>query len=175
MLPYRIVAFGHSKKQCSLFDCGEEPLNTYLQRYAKKNHKSGVSTTHVMESLSDDTIMGYYSLSLAGLERGTLTDEEEKLAPRYVERLPVYHLTRLALDKKQQGKQLGEALLIEALKSCYQAAEIIGAIAVVVDAKHAEAKAFYEYFGFILMPDQDLKLFMTTKQLRAFVEPLLNS
>ena len=175
MFPYRMVPLGHSKKECSLFDCGEEPLNIYLKRYAKKNHKTGVSTTHVMESSSDGSIMGYYSLSLAGLDRGTLNDAEERAAPRYVERLPVYHLTRLALDSKQQGKKLGSALLIEALKSCYQAAEIVGAIAVIVDAKHVKAKAFYEYYGFAPMPEQDLKLFMTIHQLRAFVEPLLDS
>ena len=175
MLPYKIVALGHSKKQCSSFRCGEEALDAYLQRFAKKNHKSGISTTHVMESSGDGAIMGYYSLSLAGLDRNSLTDEEEKLAPRYVERLPVYHLTRLALDISRQGNKLGEALLIEALKSCYQASKIVGAIAVIVDAKHAKAKTFYEYYGFVPMPDQDLKLFMTVQQLRAFVEPFLDS
>lgn len=127
-----------------------------------------------MESLDDGSIMGYFSLSAASLERKELPETESKRTPKYVERLPVYHLTRLALDEQWKGKKLGEALLLQALIACYQAATIASAMAIVVDAKHAEAKSFYEHYGFVSLPDAGLRLFMPMKKLRALVRPLIS-
>ena len=62
---------------------------------------------------------------------------------------------------------------MESLKACFQAAEIASAMAVIVDAKHEQAKSFYEHYGFTVFPDKELTLFMPIKQVRALVKPLI--
>ena len=55
------------------FDCGEEALNEFLQRYACKSHELGGSKTFLAiadaSAASDKTnILGFYSLSPASVE-----------------------------------------------------------------------------------------------------------
>jgi GNAT superfamily N-acetyltransferase len=78
-------------------------------------------------------------------------------------------LARLAVDRSEQGQGLGAALLKDALLRCAQAADIIGARAVLVHAIDAEARKFYEYFGFEECPANDLHLMLLMKDLRSYL------
>jgi GNAT superfamily N-acetyltransferase len=60
--------------------------------------------------------------------------------------LPATLIGRLAVDQRYRGKGLGELLLLDALSRSLRSG--IGSVAVVVDAKDANASRFYEYFGF---------------------------
>ena len=62
--------------------------------------------------------------------------------------IPVILLARLAVDTAEQGRGLGEAMLVEALARSCEAAGMIGARAVLVHAKNDEARAFYARYGF---------------------------
>ncbi|MEZ5844045.1 MAG: GNAT family N-acetyltransferase, partial [Hyphomicrobiaceae bacterium] len=42
------------------FDCGKEPLNRFLVRYALTSQAAGASQTYV--ALNDTTVLGYYTL-----------------------------------------------------------------------------------------------------------------
>ena len=48
------------------FDCGAEPLNTYLKRYALGNQSAGAAQTYV--ATVGERVVGYYSLSAASVE-----------------------------------------------------------------------------------------------------------
>ena len=48
------------------FDCGEEPLNRFLERYALTNQQANASQTYV--GLSDDTVIGFYTLVVGEVE-----------------------------------------------------------------------------------------------------------
>ncbi len=51
-----------------VFDCGEEALNEYLRRYARKSHDLGGAKTFLAIDDSDnETILGFYSLSPASV------------------------------------------------------------------------------------------------------------
>jgi GNAT superfamily N-acetyltransferase len=76
-------------------------------------------------------------------------------------------LTRLALDKTEQGTGLGNALLKDALIRIAAAAEIVGARAVLVHAIDAEAAALYRRFDFEPCPGNDLHLMLLMKDVRA--------
>ncbi len=174
MVSYRITGL-NSRHDRAAFDCGEPALNDYLQRYSTQNQKQGLSTTHIMEQKDGGAIIGYFSLSVGSIQPEELPINETKRIPRYVDRPPILHLTRLAVDKHYRGQGMGGLLLTEALLMCHSVQDIAGFTAIIVDAKHDKAKAFYLHYGFIPTVDAELRLFMTKKQLGAFVRPLLQA
>lgn len=91
----------------------------------------------------------------------------DQLPPAYTARfprfpLPVARLARLAVDRRYQGQGWGERLLIDALQRCSRLAKDIGMIGVIVDAKHAQARAWYERYEFERFADSPLTLWLPT-------------
>jgi predicted GNAT family N-acyltransferase len=106
---------------------------------------------------SSDIVAGYYTLSQAGINLVDLPIEITKKLPKYPV-VPATLLGRLAVDKKYQGKGLGEILLMDALQKSLQ--NEIASMAVVVDAKDDNARSFYEHYQFIRFPDYPNRLFL---------------
>ena len=75
-------------------------------------------------------------------------------------------LARLAVDKTEQGKGLGKALLRDALGRIAQAADVVGVRSVLVHAIDDAARNFYLYHGFQPSPVDPMQLMMLTKDLR---------
>jgi GNAT superfamily N-acetyltransferase len=140
------------------FNCGKESLDNYLRTQAGQDVKRKLCVVFV---LSDDTVVkGYYTLSNASVPAEWMPAVIKKKMPRSYESLPVTLLGRLAVDLKFKGQGLGGILLIDALKRCYEiASKSLGSIGVVVDPLDDQAIAFYEKFGFILLPDSG-KMFL---------------
>ena len=80
-------------------------------------------------------------------------------------------LARLAIDRTEQGKGLGKALLKDALLRTAQAADIVGIRALLVHAKDDEARVWYESLEFEPSPTDPYHLFLLMKDLR----PLLSN
>ncbi len=83
--------------------------------------------------------------------------------------MPAAVLGRLAIDRSQQGRGLGEALLIDAIRRVLRASATIAVYAVVVDAKNERAQSFYERYGFRAFVSVPRRLFLplqTFEQLR---------
>ena len=72
----------------------------------------------------------------------------------------------MAVDRRAQGKRLGRELMRFALNLALELAARIGIHAVVVDAKDAAARDFYERLGFIPFRDAPLSLFLPVATLR---------
>lgn len=143
----------------SLFDCGISELNDYLQRYARQNHKKGIAKTWVMVNSNNEQVpVGYYSISMAELQRESLSDEEKKGFPRYP--LPVIRIGKLAVDKKSQGQRLGELLLVDIFKRGIRISQDIGVVGFLVDAINERAKQFYLKYGFSPLVNSPLSLFL---------------
>jgi GNAT superfamily N-acetyltransferase len=66
----------------------------------------------------------------------------------------------LAVDARHQGKGVGQDLLAFALRLAVEFSQRVGLYAVVVDAKHDKAKAFYVKLGFIVCVDNPLCLYL---------------
>lgn len=79
-------------------------------------------------------------------------------------------LARLAVDVSIHGKSVGSALLKDALLRTSQAAETIGARALLVHAKDDKARAFYEHFTFEASPSDPYRLLLILKDLLEIVE-----
>lgn len=152
------------------FDCGEPALDEYLARFARQNQESGVSRTFVAADLATPArILGYYSLTVGAIDRSHLPREAARRFPAFP--LPIARLARLAVDREVQGRGLGDDLLIDALSRCLRVADEIGIVAVVIDAKHDRAKAFYARYEFEALPDLPLTLWLPTSALRKLFVP----
>lgn len=153
------------------FGCGEPALDEYLHRFARQNHDSGVARTFVaVLDVEPTRVLGYYSLSVGAIDKSVLPALVARRFPNFP--LPVVRLARLAVDRTQQGKGLGEDLLVDAMSRCLRVAEDVGIATVIVDAKHEHAKAFYSRYEFDALPDQPLTLWLTLPTLRKLLDAL---
>jgi predicted GNAT family N-acyltransferase len=146
----------HSRAE---FDCSEPALNEYLQKFASQNAAQDISRTFVMVSVANpQTIFGFYTLTVGQIDFESLSANLTKRIPRYP--IPIARLARLGIDKNVQGQHLGQKLLMNALRRCVQTSQEIGLFGIVVDAKHEQAKRFYQKYGFAEIHNQPLTLFI---------------
>ena len=142
------------------FDCGSEPLNLFLKQTARQHAARGISRTFVLvdEPTSEPKpILGFFTLSLCQIQSQALPPNEARKMPRNVSGV---RLGRLAIARGLQGQGLGKVLLVAALKKFLDIFEKAGGIGLFVDAKDHRAKAFYEHFGFVPLPSNELELFL---------------
>ena len=140
------------------FDCGRQELNGWLRQVARQHQDKGLSKTYVaISEEAPDRICGYYALTLAELESRHLPQAWRKKLPR---RIPGVRLGRLAVDKRYQGKCLGELLLLDALIRVQRIYTQAGGIGLFVDALDELAAGYYRQFGFVSAPDNPLLLFL---------------
>ena len=147
------------------FDCGQEPLNRFLARYALQNQQAEASQTYV--ALADDEVIGFYTLVVAEVEYDEAPARLGKGLAKHP--IPLMLLARLAIAMTWQGKGLGAGLLKDAMLRTLQAAEIAGIRAMAVHAKDDAAKTFYERFDFIPSPSDPYHLFLLLKDVRALM------
>jgi GNAT superfamily N-acetyltransferase len=151
------------------FNCGEPALDEYLTRFARQNQESGVARTFVAVTDAEPSlILGYYSLAVGAIDKANLPLAAARRFPNFP--LPIARLARLAVDRRLQGKGLGEDLLLDALSRCLRVAEDVGIAAVLIDAKHERAKSFYARYEFDALPDQSLTLWLPLPALRKLFE-----
>jgi predicted N-acetyltransferase YhbS len=144
------------------FDCGKhESLTTWLKRHALVSQAARSSRTFVVHRAGH--VVGYYALAASSVRREDASSRAAKGQPAHP--IPVILLARLAVDKSEQGRGLGSALLKDALQGCLRAAEAIGVRAVLVHAIDEEAKNFYRRFGFEDCVVDDLHLMLLIKDI----------
>lgn len=142
------------------FDCGNSILNEWLQKRALKNQKSGASRTFVITK--NNEVIGYYALITGSVER---INSPKSIARNMPEPIPVLVLGRLAIDKSQQGNRLGSSLLKDVLLRTCAVSQDVGVRALLVHAISEEAKAFYQYYGFIESPSDPMTLLLSIKHI----------
>lgn len=144
---------------CVGFDCGVPALNDYLRKFASQHRRRAVSQTFVLVDDSAPTqVLGYYTLSAAQLEAGSLSDAERKRLPRYP--IPCIRMGRLAVSLASRGEGHGRLLIGLAVERCLKARQEVAAYALVVDAKDEIAVEFYRHYGFTACRDAPLTLYL---------------
>ena len=143
------------------FASGVGPLDDWLKRRARANEAAGASRTYVV--CEGRRVVGYYSLAAGSLLHQIATGAVRRNMPDPV---PVALLGRLAIDRRWQGRGLGQALLRDAILLVVGAAEMIGVRAFLVHAISDEARAFYERCGFRPSPVQPMTLMITIDEAR---------
>ncbi len=148
------------------FDCGSEPLNLFLKQTARQHAARGISRTFVLveESASEPKpILGFFSLNLCQIKAESLSAAEARKLPRDVSGI---RLGRLAVAKEHQRQGLGETLLIAAMGKFLEIFNTAGGIGLFVDAKDQDAKRYYEQFGFVPLPSNQLELFLPVRTIQ---------
>ncbi len=149
------------------FDCGSEPLNSFLKQTARQHAERGISRTFVLVEEDDASepkrILGFFSINLCQLRADALPPEDAKRFPRAV---PGVRLGRLAVAKEFQRQGIGRTLLIGAMAKFMEIFNTAGGIGLFVDAKDHEAKRYYEQFGFVCLPSNEFELFLPVKSIQ---------
>lgn len=140
----------------STFSCKHDSLNQWLRRRALANATTGATRTYVV-CAEAQRVVGYYALSAGSL---SIDSAPARLRRNMPDPLPVVVLGRLAVDEAWGGRGVGSGLLKDAVMRSVQAAEIIGACALLCHAIDDDAKAFYLKHGFIESPMQPLTLML---------------
>jgi GNAT superfamily N-acetyltransferase len=148
------------------FDCGKEPLNRYLVRFALQSQLANSAQTYL--ALSGDDVAGYYTLTFGSVEYDDAPERLRKGIARHP--VPLMILARLAVATAWARKGIGSGMLKDALVRTLSASDIAGLRAFAVHAKDDEARAFYEHFDFIPSPSDPMHLFMLLKDVRGAVE-----
>lgn len=142
------------------FRCGRPELDRYIAHQATQDQRRRVAAVVVLTSNADASrIAGYYTLSASSVHLAEIPTTLSRDLPAYP-LLPTFLLGRLAVHLDDQGRGLGERLLIDALRRSAATAERVAAPAVVVDAIDEGAASFYRRFGFIALPGRPEKLFL---------------
>lgn len=144
------------------FDCGVPALNDYLAGQAIADQRAEKSRTYV--AARGRRVVAYFSLAASSVEPEGAPERLAKGQGKHS--IPVILLARLAVDLSEQKRGLGEAMLIEALVRCANAADAIGARAVLVHAKDESARKFYEKYGFEPSPTNPFHLVILMKDVR---------
>jgi predicted N-acetyltransferase YhbS len=139
-----------------LFNCRHDSLNQWLRRRALSNASSGATRTYVVCAESQ-RVVGYYALAAGSLD---VESAPTRLRRNMPNPLPVVVLGRLAVDDAWSGRGVGGGLLKDAVLRSLQAAELIGACALMCHAIDADAKAFYARHGFVESPTQELTMML---------------
>ena len=147
------------------FDCGVEPLNEYLKKYALLNHQNRSSRTYV--ALRGKRLAGYYTLAAGSVSREEVPARVAQGLGKYP--VPITLLARLAVDESEKGQGLGPSLLRDAILRVYQASELVGSRAILTHAKDDGARAFYLHYDFAPSPVNPLHLYLLMKDVGRIV------
>ena len=142
--------------------CGDAALNGCLVRRVLADPRAEKSRTYV--ACRDSRVVAFFSLAAGSVRPDEATERMGRGQGR--QPIPVILFARLAVDRSEQRRGIGEALLVEALGRCAQAADTIGARAVLVHAKNEQARRFYAKYGFEPSPTNPLHLLLLMKDLR---------
>ena len=146
------------------FDCGVPELTAFLKATTRQHGTKGISRTFVLTDGTPD-ICGFFTLTLCEVIAGQLPADSSRTLPLHG--LPAVRLARLAVSRKHQGKGFGELLLADAVRRTALIADQAGVIGLFVDAKDETAQRFYLRYGFQVLPEHPLQLFLPIGTIRS--------
>ncbi len=140
----------------SRFDCGEPSLDEWLKRRALANQGASASRTYVV---ADDQLrgLGYHTLAAGAVSHA---QAHGPIRRNMTKPIPVIVLARLAVDRSQQGRDLGAALLKDAVLRTIAVANEVGARALLAHTLNERAKSFYLRHGFVESPVDSLTVML---------------
>lgn len=154
----------------SAFSCGHGPIDHFLKSSLSDQIRAGMVAAYMATEEGDPAVLGFYTLGAMAV-RADLGSGA--WARARVPDVPVIYIRAVAVRKDRQGKGLGAALVIDALRKCLAIADQLGAAAVVLDVlrdDHFERRrAFYARLGFLSLDDPDNRdrVFLPMKDLTA--------
>jgi ribosomal protein S18 acetylase RimI-like enzyme len=150
----------------STFECGNDRIDTYFRTTVSQDVKRRYATCFVALDSATRRVAGFYTLSSSNVALNEVPSEMAKKLPRYPT-IPAVLIGWLARSRDFGGLRLGEALLIDAIRTVLTAP--IGAHAVFADAIDDRAVSFYETFGFIGLTTRPRTLYLPLATAKAIL------
>lgn len=151
-----ITTFDKALHDRSAFSCGFAPIDNFLKSSLSDQIKAGMVAAWIATEDDDPAVLGFYTLGALAVR----SDFGPKPWQRArVPDVPVIYIRAVAVRQDMQGKGLGKALVIDAMKRCIGIADQMGAAAIVLDVLEDEHFGrrwrFYEDLGFRPLGDPD--------------------
>jgi GNAT superfamily N-acetyltransferase len=137
-----------------------------LHTKALQHQDKRLSATKVLID-QDRAVAGFYTLATGQVDFGDLHSDLAKKLPRRA--LPVAILAWLGVSVTLQGQRLGNLLLAQALRDCYEAGQTFAFVAVILDCVDDRARAFYQRWDFAQLPGNPYRLFLSSQTLTAMM------
>lgn len=131
------------------FDCGDSDLNDWLRHRAQPNNRSAASRTYVVCAPGTVRVVGFYAVSMGQIVNQDAAGAMRRNMPHHI---PAVVLGRLAVDLNWQRRDIGSALLQDAVGRALRASGEVAARLLVVHAISPEAERFYLRHGFTHLP-----------------------
>jgi GNAT superfamily N-acetyltransferase len=151
------------------FDCGSEAQSTWVRRHALQAHRSDTCRVYVVCRRGESAVVGYYALAAGSVSHETAPSRMLKGVGRYP--VPVILLTRLGVDRAEQGRGLGSALVQDALRQAVAVSDRVGVRALLIHCEGPRASDFYRRIDseFEQSPTDPLQLLLLRADLREAV------
>jgi GNAT superfamily N-acetyltransferase len=165
----RIEPLDRKKHNRAAFSCGVDRVDNFLNKTATRQQDDGHTRVSVACLDESDDVIGYYALNAHAIDASTLPEADRKSLPSYPTISAIY-LSVVGVQKEHQGSGLGSYLMADAFKRATEAAEIVGAYFLVLDALNERAASLCRKLGFIDLPGHEPRMIVTMNQMRNAVK-----
>jgi GNAT superfamily N-acetyltransferase len=165
-----IAKFDRALHDRSAFSCGFAPIDHFLKSSLSDQTKPGMVAAWIASLPGKREVLGFYTL-------GALAVRADLGSPKWqragVPDVPVIYIRAVAVRSDVQGRGVGSALVVDAMRRCVRIADQMGAAAIVLDVledEHVERRdKFYAELGFLPLGDlrNPHRLFITMADVRA--------
>ena len=146
-----IAKFDKALHDRSAFSCGFKPIDNFLKSSLSEQIKNGFVQAWIATVEGQADVLGFYTLGAMAVRAG-LGPKKWDQGQAGIPDIPVIYIRAVAVREDMQGKGLGTALVVDAMRRCLGIAEQMGAAAIVLDVlldEHFERRwNFYEELGF---------------------------
>ena len=165
MTDYEIVPLTEAH-EVSDFQCGEPALDDWFHRYALANQAVHSSRTFVATEPGSFRAWGFYSLTVASIQRAEVTKAARSGMPPAYD-VPAVLMARLARDEKKGFDGVGRLLLADAVLRTLRMSQDAGIRLLAVHALNEKARRWYLANDFQPSPIHDRLLVLTVPDLLA--------
>ena len=171
-VPLTVARFDKALHDRSAFTCGHGPIDNFLKSSLSDQIKAGMVAAYMATAHPKPAVLGFYTIGALAVraDLGPAAWERARVPD-----VPVIYIRAVAVRSDQQGRGLGTALLIDAMRRCAGIAEQMGAAAIVLDvlrdAHFDRRSAFYAALGFRPLgdPDNPTRVFIPMADVRATI------
>ena len=151
------------------FTCGDDRLDNFIRRSASKQQHQDITRVYVGCLDRETVVIAYYALNSHFIDVQALPEEDRRRLPAY-ETIPAIYLSKLGVQTEFQTRGLGSVLMNHAFRRCVEAADIIGAHFLVLDALNERASKLYRRLGFHDLPAYKSRMLIKMAMIRKAIE-----
>jgi ribosomal protein S18 acetylase RimI-like enzyme len=165
----RVEPLDRKRHDRTAFRCGVERIDHFLAVNAARQQHADLTRVYVTCLDAAFDVVGYYALNAHGIDASTLPPALARKLPS-CQMIAAIYLSMVGFHIDHQGKGGGSFLMADAFRRCANAANIIGAHFLVLDALNERAAKLYRELGFVDLPDHPSRMIISMKMIRQAIE-----